>query len=88
LPATRLTDDVQVLRHIFSLAYAAVPVASLLVCWIPVRDRQPELILLLLSLVANQINFSSVSELFLSLYLAWPFVLLAVLAPDRRVTLI
>jgi hypothetical protein len=28
LPATRLTDDVQVLRHIFSLAYAAVPVAS------------------------------------------------------------
>jgi hypothetical protein len=60
-----------------------------LVCWILVRDRLPELILLpLLSLVANQINFSSVSELFLSLYLAWPFVLLAVLAPDRRVTLL
>jgi hypothetical protein len=89
LAASRLTDDVTLLRHVFSFAYAAVPVASLLACWFLVRRRHPELILLpLLFLVANQINFSAVSELLLSLYLAWPFLLLLVLAPERRATLI
>ncbi len=89
LAASRLTDDVWLLRHIFSLGYVAVPVASLWVCWLLVRHRIPELILLpLLFLIANQINFSAVSELLLSLYVSWPFVLLAALAPDRRLTLL
>ncbi|RKT46141.1 hypothetical protein [Thiocapsa rosea] len=89
LAATRLTDDVVLLRHLFSFTYVALPVVSLLVCWSIVRERRPELILLpLLFLVANQINFSAVSELLFSLYLVWPFVLLAALAPNRRLTLI
>lgn len=89
LAASRLTDDVWLLRHIFSLGYVAVPIASLWVCWLLVRHRVPELILLpLLFLIANQINFSAVSELLLSLYLSWPFVFLAALAPDRRLTLL
>jgi hypothetical protein len=88
LAATRLTDDVGLLRHLFSFTYVALPVVSLLVCWSIVRERRPELILLpLLFLVANQINFSAVSELLFSLYLVWPFVLLAVLTPNRRSTL-
>jgi hypothetical protein len=88
LAATRLTDDVGLLRHLFSFTYVALPVASLLVCWSIVRNRRPELILLpLLFLVANQINFSAVSELLFSLYLVWPFVLLGALAPNRRLTL-
>jgi hypothetical protein len=87
LAAAGLTDDIQVLRHVFSLAYVALPVASLLVCWRLVRDRAPDLVLLpLLFLLANQINFSAVSELLVSLYLAWPFVLLAAFAPERRLT--
>jgi hypothetical protein len=87
LAAARLTDDVQVLRHVFSLAYVGLPVAALLVCWRLVRDRAPDLVLLpLLFLLANQINFSAVSELLASLYLAWPFVLLAAFAPERRLT--
>lgn len=89
LAASRLTDDVLLLRHSFSVGYVAVPVASLWVCWLLVRHRVPELILLpLLFLIANQINFSAVSELLLSLYVSWPFVFLAALAPDRRLTLL
>ena len=89
LAATRLTDDVGLLRHLFSFTYVGLPVASLLVCWLLVRGRRPELILLpLMFLVANQINFSAVSELLLGLYLVWPFVFLAALAPHRRLTLI
>jgi hypothetical protein len=88
LAATRLTDDIGLLRHLFSLSYVALPVLSLLVSWSIVRERRPELILLpLLFLVANQINFSAVSELLLSLYLVWPFVLLAALSPNRHLTL-
>ncbi|EGV16791.1 hypothetical protein [Thiocapsa marina] len=89
LAATRLTEDIGFLRHLFSLTYVALPVGSLLACWLIVRERRPELILFpLLFLVANQINFSAVSELLFSLYLVWPFVLLAALAPNRRLTLI
>lgn len=88
LAATRLTDNVGLLRHLFSFTYVGFPVASLLACWLLVRRRRPELILLpLLFLVANQINFSAVSELLLGLYLVWPFVLLAALEPNRRLTL-
>ena len=87
LAATRLTEDVTALRHVFSLGYAALPVLSLLVCWLCVRHVAPALILFpALFLVANQVNLSGVSELLTSLYLAWPFVLLAVLHPHRGIT--
>lgn len=87
LAATRLTEDVMALRHAFSLGYAALPVLSLLVCWLCVRHAAPALILFpALFLVANQVNLSGVSELLTSLYLAWPFVLLAGLHPHRGIT--
>jgi hypothetical protein len=87
LVATWLGAEVLLVRQVFTFTYASLPVLSLLACWLVVRKRAPELILLpTLFLVANQINFSAVSELLLSLYLGWPFVLLAVLAPGRRVT--
>ncbi|MCG6985169.1 MAG: hypothetical protein LJE61_08230 [Thiocapsa sp.] len=80
-----LNDDVRLLRHVFAFAYMAPPVLSLLVCWVVVRRRRPALILLpTLFLVADQVNFSAVSELLMSLYVAWPLVLMAVLAPERR----
>lgn len=81
-----VNDDVRLLRHVFAFAYVAPPVLSLTVCWVLARRRAPVLILLpTLFLVADQINFSAVSELLMSLYLAWPFVLMAVLAPESRV---
>ncbi|CRI67156.1 membrane hypothetical protein [Thiocapsa sp. KS1] len=87
LAASWLIEDARLLRHIFSFAYGGLPAASLLLCWLVARKRAPELVLLpLLFMVANQINFSAVSELLVSLYLAWPFVLLAALAPHRRPT--
>ena len=83
----RLSKDVTLLRHVFSLGYAALPVLSLLACWLCVRRIAPALVLFpALFLVANQVNLSGVSELLTSLYLAWPFVLLASLHPSRRVT--
>jgi len=80
--ALGLTDDPSVLRQVFSAGYALVPVLALLGCWLIVRRRAPGLILLpLLSFLALQINFSSVSELMLSLVLSWPAALLLVLRP-------
>jgi len=83
-----LTEEVTPLRHAFSLGYAVLPFLSLLACWLVVREKAPELILYpALFLVANQINFSAVSELLMGLYLTWPFVLLAAVRPDARATL-
>jgi hypothetical protein len=82
--AARLGVDALLLRHLFAFGYAALPVLSLLVCWLAVRPDAPALILFpVLSLLANQINFSGVSELMASLYLSWPLLLLMALAPAR-----
>lgn len=87
LMAVRLTNDPVLPRHLFSLGYAALPVLSLLACWIIVRRHAPALTLFpALFLVANQVNLSGVSELLTSLYLVWPFVLLAALHPNQRIT--
>jgi len=80
--ALALTDDPVALRRVFSAGYAVMPVLALLGCWLIVRRRAPALILLpLLSFLALQINFSSVSELMLSLVLSWPAALLLMLRP-------
>jgi hypothetical protein len=83
--AVLFTNDGLWLRHVFSLGYAALPVLSLLACWLATRTRAPALLLLpALSLLALQINFSSVSELLASLHLTWPVLLTALLYPQRR----
>jgi hypothetical protein len=85
--ATHLTSDATLLRHWFSAGYAALPVLSLLACWLATRRSAPALILFpSLCLVANQVNLSGVSELLTSIHLAWPFVFLASLHPGRRIT--
>ena len=85
--ATHLTSDATLVRHWFSAGYAALPVLSLLACWLATRRPAPALILFpSLCLVANQVNLSGVSELLTSIHLAWPFVFLASLHPGRRIT--
>ena len=85
--ATHLTGDATLVRHWFSIGYAALPVLSLLACWLATRRLAPALILFpSLCLVANQVNLSGVSELLTSIHLAWPFVFLASLHPGRRIT--
>ena len=82
---TVFTDDAVLLRHGFSLGYVALPVLSLLACWLIVRRAAPALLLFpLLWLAVHQINFSGVSELLTAAHLAWPFVLAAVLWPASR----
>jgi hypothetical protein len=76
-----VTDTV-LLRHLFSLSYVALPVASLLACWALVRRRAPALFLFpLLWFLVNLVNFSAVSELLACLYLTWPLVLAMIFAP-------
>ncbi|MGD8206947.1 MAG: hypothetical protein PVH47_02600, partial [Thiohalocapsa sp.] len=85
--AAPFVDDAVMLRHIFSLSYVALPVASLLGCWLLVRRRAPALMLFpLLWLLLNLVNFSGVSELLSSLYLTWPLVLAMLLASSRSWT--
>mgnify|MGYP001818210207 CR=1 FL=1 len=87
--ALSATDQPTLLRHAFSFGYALLPFLSLLACWFMVRSTAPWLILYpTLFLVANQINFSAVSELLLGLYLVWPFLLLAALRPGSGATLL
>jgi hypothetical protein len=83
--AARVTDDPVLLRHAFSLGYVALPLLSLVACWLLVRRVAPALLLFpLLWLAVHQINFSAVSELLASAHLAWPFVLAAALWPAAR----
>jgi hypothetical protein len=85
--AEPVVDDAVLLRHIFSLSYVALPVGSLLGCWLLVRRRAPALMLFpLLWFLLNLVNFSGVSELLSSLYLTWPLVLAMLLAPCRSWT--
>ena len=89
LAAMALTEKVTLLRHAFSLGYAALPFMSLLACGLVVRETAPWLLLYpALFLVANQINFSAISELLMGLYLAWPLLLLAAVRPGARTTLV
>jgi len=82
--AAPVVDDAVMLRHIFALSYVALPVASLLGCWLLVRRRAPALMLFpMLWFLLNLVNFSGVSELLSSLYLTWPLVLAMLLAPRR-----
>jgi hypothetical protein len=82
--AARLGVDATGVRHAFSLGYAALPVLSLVTCWLLVRRFLPALLLLpLLHFLLNLINFSGVSELLTSLYLTWPLVIGMALYPER-----
>ncbi|MGB5831320.1 MAG: hypothetical protein WBG92_04945 [Thiohalocapsa sp.] len=84
LVAAQFTADPLLLRHVFSISYQSLPWLSLVACWLVVRHRMPRLILPpLLSLSANLLNFSSVSELLSGLYLVWPLVLAMALTPER-----
>jgi hypothetical protein len=83
--AGRFTHDPVLLRHAFSLGYAALPVLAIVACWLMVRRTAPALLLFpLLWLTVHQINFSGVSELLSAAHLAWPFVLAAAVWPARR----
>ncbi|NEX15936.1 MAG: hypothetical protein C1943_04680 [Halochromatium sp.] len=83
--AFSLGADLALGRFIFSAAYMAIPLATLVGSWLLLRRRVPALLLLVLpSFLALQLNFSGVSELLSGLYLTWPVLLAMLLVPQRR----
>ncbi|WP_201219690.1 hypothetical protein [Halochromatium roseum] len=83
--AVSLGADLAWGRLIFSAAYMAIPLATLVGSWLLLRRRAPALLLLVLpSFLAMQLNFSGVSELLTGLYLTWPLLLAMLLMPQRR----
>ncbi|MCF7979450.1 MAG: hypothetical protein K9L82_15860 [Chromatiaceae bacterium] len=83
--AFSLGADLTLGRFIFSAAYMAIPLATLVGSWLLLRRRVPALLLLVLpSFLALQLNFSGVSELLSGLYLTWPVLLAMLLLPQRR----
>jgi len=83
--AFSLGADLALGRLIFSAAYMAIPLATLVGSWLLLRGRAPALLLLVLpSFLALQLNFSGVSELLTGLYLTWPLLLAMLLLPQRR----
>lgn len=80
-----LGADLALGRFIFSAAYMAIPLGTLIGSWLLLRRRAPVLLLLVLpSFLALQLNFSGVSELLSGLYLTWPVLLAMLLLPQRR----
>ena len=68
-----------VVRGIFSLSYAILPLVALAWSWLLVRQRDPAMMLWPVAaiLLLNVVNFSGVSEILLATQLAFPLVLAA-----------
>jgi len=68
-----------VVRGIFSLSYAILPLVALVWSWLLVRQRDPAMMLWPVAaiLLLNVVNFSGVSEILLATQLAFPLVLAA-----------
>jgi hypothetical protein len=78
------TENLAVLRFIFSLQYALIPFLSLLISWIVVR-RTPRLFIwpalgICIATIPGQFIF--VSEIVIALQLAWPVLLILIVPPQ------
>jgi len=88
--AARITSDTDVLKMIYGLTYALIPLLALAICWWIVGERAPHLFLwaafgMGFGTLMLQLHF--VAEAIISVQLAWP-IFLAQLVPGRRATLL
>lgn len=76
----------QAIRLVFSLSYSLIPFISLILSWAIVQRKNENLFVwaALIILFTNLVNFSWVSELLISLQLACPLLLVAILMPGTR----
>ena len=75
-----------VVRLAFNLNYALTPFIALALSWLVVRKRREELLIwaALIILFVNLVNFSSVSELLISVQLACPLLLALLQDPESK----
>jgi hypothetical protein len=92
LTALQVDPDsrLQILRLMFSLSYSSIPLISLNLSWLVLRNRNEELFIwpALIILCINLVNFSWVSELLIALQLACPLLLASILIPGTKLSLI
>ncbi|CAG0927119.1 hypothetical protein TFLX_00364 [Thermoflexales bacterium] len=84
--ASQVIGDVNVLKTLFGLMYALVPLGSLLIAWWIVRRSQPALFIwaaLGVGFGTLMLQLTFIAEAILVLHLFWP-VLLGLLVPPRR----
>jgi glycosyltransferase involved in cell wall biosynthesis len=87
---TKLQADpifiLQVSRLIFNLSYALMPLTSLGLCWLVVRNRNESQLIwaALIILFINLVNFSWVSELLIGVQLACSLLLASILRPGSK----
>ncbi len=84
--ASQLISNVNVLKVLFGLMYALIPLGSLLLAWWIVKDSRPTLFVwaaLGIGFGTLMLQLTFVAEAILVLQLFWPF-LLGLLVPPRR----
>lgn len=89
LLASRITEDLGLLRFIFGLPYAAVPFVSLACCWIVARRRPDLFVWPMLGIGVALLPGSAlfISEALIAAQLSWPLLLAAVIPGQPRVVL-
>jgi hypothetical protein len=91
LIASSATSSVVVLRHLFGLGYAVAPFGALLVSWLVVRKRAPQLIVwpvIGITVVCLPGLLCLIQESPIVAEWAWPLLLLTLVALDNRWTLL
>ncbi len=84
--ASFLTSDVGILRKVFSVSYAAVPTLALVLSWLVVRRKRPDLFVwpvLGIGLALLPGRALGVAESLLAAQLSWPLFLAALVPIDR-----
>jgi len=85
LLAFKVTNNIAILKAVFGLTYALVPLISLLLCWLIVRRSAPALFVwaaLGFGFGTLMLQLHFIAEATLSVQLMWP-VVLAALTPPR-----
>jgi hypothetical protein len=91
LVASSVTNSLVVLRHLFGLGYAVAPFGALLVSWLVVRKRAPQLIVwpvIGITVVCLPGLLCLIQESPIVAEWAWPLLLLTLVALDNRWTVL
>ncbi len=85
---SHFVTDINVLKLIFGLVYALVPLSSLLLSWWIVKDEKPELFVwcaLGIGFGTLMLQLSFIAEAIIVIQLFWPVMLAIVIRPRRSV---
>lgn len=89
--ASHVTDDLAILRKVFSLTYATVPAIALGLSWLVVRRARPDLFVwpvLGIALALLPGRALTIAESLIAAQLSWPIFLAAIVPVERRIALL